>query len=337
MIRLGFIGCGGINRHHAKAIRQDVPGLEISAAADLSAEARAAFAKENSGAMLFDDYRAMLAEGAIDAVGIGLPTGLHAEAVLAAAAAGKHVFCEKPMAMALADIDRMNASCEGAGVRLMVGQVRRYDADWGTAKRLIESGVIGRPVLWRQTAGGPPPASPWFMDEAMGGGPFMDGAVHNWDFANFVFGKPVEAMGSLMRLQNKSAFDTGAVVVRYAGGDELMLSWSWGLPAGCRSAASHEVLGPKGVIKFPGNFPEEGLGEYDRKTHGAYLLDTGDKKELVTFEKNQMFAEEWKDFRDAILEKREPKSSGRTARSAVAVALAVLEAGGKHRTVEVAP
>jgi predicted dehydrogenase len=337
MIRLGFIGCGGINRHHAKAIRGEVPGLEITAAADVSLEARGAFEKENPGVALYDDYKAMLEKAAIDAVCIGLPTGLHPEATIAAAKAGKHVFCEKPMAMNLADADKMNRACAAAGVTLMVGHVRRYDPDWGTFKGLIESGAIGRPVLWRQTAGGPPPASPWFMDAAMGGGPFMDGAVHNWDFANWVFGKPVEVVGSLMRLQKTTALDTGAVIVRYGGGDELMLSWSWGLPTGCRTSGTHEALGPKGLIKFPGTFPEDGLGDYDRKTQGAYLLDTGDRKELIKFDKKNMFALEWMDFLASIEGHRAPLSTGVSAREAVAVGLAVLDAGNRRQTARVAP
>ena len=336
MIKLGFIGCGGIDCHHAKTIRAGVEGIAIVGGADISAAARDRFGKENPGAVLYDDYGKMLDRADIDAVCIGLPTSLHAEATLVAARAGKHIFCEKPMAMKLSDTDRMIGACADAGVKFMIGHVRRYDPDWGTFKSIIESGAIGRPVLWRQTAGGAGPAAPWFMDAEMSGGPFMDGAVHNWDFANWIFGKPAEVMGSIMRFrQNSTALDTGATIVRYESGDEVLLSWSWALPKGCRAGGTMEALGPKGVVKFPGTFATDGLGEYDAQKCGAYLLDTGDKKELVTFEKADMFAEEWKDFRDAIEDGRDPGSTGATARDAVAVALAVLESGSSRKPVAV--
>ena len=335
MLKLGFIGCGGINRYHAKIIREGVEGIRIAAAADVSADARAAFAKETPDARLFENYRGMLAKADIDAVCVGLPTGLHAAATIAAAKAGKHVFCEKPMAMRLSDTDRMMAACETAGVKLMIGHVRRYDNDWGTFKKIIDSGAIGRPILWRQTAGGSMPGR-WFMDAKMGGGPFIDGAVHNWDFANLVFGQPLEALCSIMRfLPDTTALDTGAAIVRYQSGDEVMLSWSWGLPRGCGAGGTMEALGPKGVVKFPGTFSEEGLEAYDKDKLGAYLLDTGSKKELVTFQKKDMFAEEWKDFRDALAGNRPPLTTGIASKTAVAVALAVLKSGASRKPVQI--
>ena len=139
-----------------------------------------------------------------------------------------------------------------------------------------------------------------------------------------------------MRLREGStALDTGATIIRYASGDEVMLSWSWALPEGCRAGGTTEALGPKGVVKFPGTFSAEGLGDYDPKRYGAYLVDTGEKKELVTFEKADMFAEEWKDFRDIVETDREVRCTGAIAREAVAVALAVLESGRTRKPVEI--
>jgi len=334
MLKLGFIGCGGIDRHHAGTIKAEVDGIWIAAAADIAPEAAEAFGEAHPGCALYDDYRKMLAKADIEAVCVGLPTGLHAEATIAAARAGKHVFCEKPMAMSLVDADRMIEACDAAGVKLMIGQVRRYDSDWGTFKSLIDSGVIGCPVLWRQTTGGAGPGR-WFMDAEMGGGPFLDGAVHNWDFANYVFGKPVEAIGSIMTFRKTTALDTGAVIVRYESGDEVMLSWSWGLPKGASATHTHDVLGPNGVIKFPGMFNAADFGEIDPKEYGAYLVDTGDSKRLETFPKRNMFAAEWEDFRDAVCGGRSPKVTGEIGKAALAVGLAVLEAGRTRKPVEI--
>jgi myo-inositol 2-dehydrogenase/D-chiro-inositol 1-dehydrogenase len=240
------------------------------------------------------------------------------------------------MAMTLADCDRMIEACDRAGVKLMIGHVRRFDSDWGTFRRLVQAGVIGRPVLWRQTAGSGGPGR-WFMDARMGGGPFLDGAVHNWDFANWCFGEPVEALGSIMRFRDSTALDTGAVVVRYASGDEVMLSWSWGLPRGCSAGGTMEALGPAGVITFPTALPPNALPEgFDHKKWGAYLVNTGDRKRLERFRKRNMFAEEWKDFYRGVARGAPLQVTGEVARRAVAVGLAVLKTGATRRRVKVA-
>ncbi|HRU07705.1 MAG TPA: Gfo/Idh/MocA family oxidoreductase [Candidatus Brocadiia bacterium] len=335
MLKLGFIGCGGIARHHAKTIQNSVKGLRIAAGADVSADARKLFGETFHCSNMMDDYRDLLKTD-IDAVCVALPTGLHADAVVAAAQAGKHVFCEKPMAMNLRDCDRMIAACDKARVKLMIGQVRRYDAYWGTFKKLMDSGAVGRPVLWRQCVASSGPGR-WFMDAKLGGGPFIDGCVHNWDFANYCFGEPVEAIGSLMRVYQKSALDTGAMIVRYKSGDEIALSWSWGMPQGCRAGRVHEALGPKGVIQFPECItPEELPKDLDSQKHGVFMVDLGAKKRFVKYsKKTNMFAEEWKDFLGAVEKNREPKVTGAIGRKAAAVAIAVLKAGETRKPVKI--
>lgn len=335
MLKLGFIGCGSIASHHAGVIRGNVKGIILTAGSDPSRKALKAFGKAHGVTALYTDYRRMLKEADIDAVCVATPTGLHKEHTVTAARAGMHVFCEKPMAMSLRDADTMIAACARARVKLMIGQVRRYDNEWGAFRKLVRSGAIGRPVLWRQTAGGAGPGR-WYMDAKMGGGPFMDGCVHNWDFANFVFGKPLEALGSLMRFRPTTALDTGTVIVRYRRGDEVMVSWSWGLAAKCSAGGMHDVLGPKGVIKFPYGLPKSEFPKnFDHDKYGAFLVDTGKNKRLVKYRINSMFAEEWKDFRDAVLKNREPKVTGRVGREALAVALAVLKTGASRKTVKI--
>jgi len=334
MIKVGFIGCGNINRHHVRSINKGVENLIPVAGADISPDARTGFLEDAPDARLFDDYNDMLQTADIDAVCVGLPTALHKDATVAAARAGKHVFCEKPMAMTLADAETMIQETAKAGVKLMIGQVRRYDNHWGACRDLVRTGAIGRPVIWRHVAGGSAPGRPWFVDAQLGGGPFMDGAVHNWDFANYMFGSPTEAIGSIMRIGTGTALDTGGVVVRYADGDEVLLSWSWGLPTGCRADSAMDVLGPKGVIRFPGTFSDDEF-EYDRDTQGAFLVDTGSDKRIATFTKNDMFADEWRDFRDSLVANRDPKVTGQIGMQALAVALAVLETGATRKPVPV--
>ena len=334
MIKLGFIGCGGIARRHALAVKE-VKGVQAVAAADISADALKAFGEANGVAALYGDYRRMLRKADVDAVCVALPTGLHKRATVAAAKAGKHVFCEKPMAMSLPDADAMIEACATASVKLMIAQVRRYDSNWGAFRKLIQSGAIGRPVLWRQLSGSTGPWR-WFMDAKMGGGPFIDGCVHNWDFANYTFGEAKEALGSIMQLYQDSALDTGFVAVRYKSGDEIALTWSWGLPQGCATGRAHEALGPKGVILFPEFLsPDDYPKDFDHEKFGAFLVDTGKKKRLARFRKQDMFVEEWKDFRDAVVKDRPPLVTGEIGKQAIAVALAALKTGATRKPVKI--
>jgi UDP-N-acetylglucosamine 3-dehydrogenase len=335
MLKLGFIGCGGIATYHAKVIRSSVKGIEIVAGADVDPKALRAWSAASGATRLYDDHRTMLKEAPIDAVCVAVPTFLHARMAVAAARAGKHVFSEKPMARTLKGCDAIAEACERSGVTLLVGQVRRYDEDWGTWGRLVREGAVGRPVLWRQHAGGGPP-KPWFMDAEMGAGPFMDGCVHNWDYANLVFGRPVEAVAQLRRLGPGTAFDTGSATVRYAKGDEVTLCWSWGLPSGSSARHVSDILGPRGILQFPGTYGEEALPKgFDSKRFGAYLVQNGSRKRVVKFPKRDMFAAEWKDFAHAARTGEKPVAGPANARAAVAVALAVLEAAAKGRAVPV--
>jgi predicted dehydrogenase len=314
-------------------IRSGVKGLTITAGADILPKALKEWAKVSGAAHLYADYREMLREAPIDAVCVAVPTHLHARMAVAAARAGKHVFCEKPMARSLRECDDIARACDASGVTLLVGQVRRYDTDWGTWGKLVEDGAIGRPVLWRQHAGGAAPGE-WYMDAARGAGPFMDGCVHNWDYANKVFGRPVEAVAQLRRLGPGTAFDTGSATVRYERGDEVTLCWSWGLPKGASARAAADILGPKGIITFPHAMPPGAWpADLDRKTHDAYLLQTGPREKLVRFRKRDMFAAEWRDFVRAVRTGSSPIAGAEQGRAALAVALGVLEAAAKGRAV----
>lgn len=335
MIKLGFIGCGGIARYHAATIQREAGDVRILAGADVTEDARKAFGEIAGTAALFPNYQEMLERGDVDAVCVALPTYLHRNAVLEAAAAGKHVFCEKPMARSLSECDEMIDACERAGVILMIGHVRRYDNDWATWKKIVESGDIGRPVVWRQTTGGPAPGA-WYMDDKMGGGPFLDGCIHNLEFSNFVFGEPEFASGSLIRLAETSALDTGTVSVHYKSGDVVTLNWSWGLPPGVRTGSMTDIVGPKGAVIFPSSLQDSDYPTgFDKEHHGAYLVRTSGGNRIVEFEKRDMFAEEWKGFHNAITSGKRVEATGEAGRKAVEVALAGIEAGRTHTLVTI--
>ncbi|MBT3375946.1 MAG: Gfo/Idh/MocA family oxidoreductase [Lentisphaerae bacterium] len=330
MVKLGVIGCGGIATHQLTSVWDD--GLfDLVAGTDIRPEQLELFAEKFGMGKGYADHRDMLAEADLDAVMVCTPTYLHAEHTIAAAEAGKAVFCQKPMAMNTYDCYKVIQTCEACDVKLQLGFVRRYDTDWGTLKRVVESGELGRPLVWRQIAGGPGPKRPFFMNKMEGGGPMIDGMVHNYDFACHCFGAPVEVKSMPVEIHHSTtALDTGTVCVRFEDGDTIMVAWSWGLPEGVRTPGHTDVLGPNGALYFPGSFDASKFqDQYDPKTEGAYLmvLEGGEEK-LVTFKRQNMFREELRHFAEWVTEDGAPRVGGDAGLASTRIAELALGGGG---------
>ncbi|MGQ9554190.1 MAG: Gfo/Idh/MocA family protein [Anaerolineae bacterium] len=325
MIGIGIIGCGGMGRYHSRSLMQ-VPDVQITAAADMSGEALAAYAREFHPAHIYSDFHDLVNDAAVDAVLVCLPTYLHPPAVLAAAQARKQVFCEKPIAMTVQAAEEMIAACDKAGVHFMIGFVRRFDHDWGTFKRLVEAGAIGRPVVWRHVIASGGPRNPWYLDRDKGGGPIVDGAIHDIDFANWLFGEMVWATGTA-RSFKASSYDTVTVSIGYERGDELLLSWTWGLPFGATGMLGHDAIGPGGAVLFPGYYAEKELPSgLVADKQGAYIVDTGSDsgRRPEVFEKNDMFLDEMKHFVQCCKTGERPSVTGEDGLDALRVCLAAL-------------
>jgi myo-inositol 2-dehydrogenase/D-chiro-inositol 1-dehydrogenase len=330
MVRLGFIGLGGMGLYQARAFAR-VKGCRVSAGADVSGKSRDDFQQGFPGALVYDSHRRMLAEGRIDAVVIAVPTGLHREVAADALKAGIPVLLEKPMARTVADCHRLIDLSGRTGTLLMIAHCRRYDPYWGILAREIGANRLGAPVLWRDVSAGMGPGR-WFMDEKLGGGPLIDGAVHNYDFANLMFGDPESVVSSAIKLDpGVTAVDTGSAVVRYRSGHQLLMSWSWAA-RGCRL---HDLVGPKGFLQFgTGNLtpPEEEKGIY------SYVCLTNAKNEqrlLKAKREPNMYLIQGKHFLDCVHGRTKCRTPGTEAVKAVAVAEAILKAGpsGKAREV----
>jgi predicted dehydrogenase len=325
MLNIGFVGLGGMGMGQVKSFAQ-VKGCRIAAGADPSPEAQAKFKEQFPDAEVLLDYKALLRKGKVDALVVVTPTLYHKDVCIAAMRSGRPVLTEKPMARTVADAQKMIDVSEKTRKLLMVAHCRRFDTDWGAWGRLVTSGRIGRPVLFRHcnanliTFGGP-----WFMDHKLSGGPLMDGAIHNYDFGNHLFGDPEEVIASEIKLTKKSAIDTGTAVVRYKSGDQIMVCWSWGV------TSSHliDVLGPKGSINWgSGDLPTD---QYEKDKHGFYVVadPLRQKKKLVAFKRTNMYVAQAKHFVDCIAGKARCVIPGTEAIKAVAVAETILKAAPK--------
>lgn len=323
---IGFIGCGRISAVHLEALKkQDV---KLVCMADVNLETAQKQAEKYGCERVVTDYRELLALPEVEAVIVCVPTFLHREIVCAAAAAGKHVLCEKPIALTLQDAEAMAAACAAADVRLMVGFVRQYSTEWLKLREIIGSGRLGRPVIWRHACAIRVPHLRWFVDAEKGAGPFVDGCVHDYDFARSIFGEAEWVMASLMTFsEHSTALDTGTAIIHFQSGDELVRSWSWGLPGpNCNSPAWQDVIGPGGALTFATG-AEPGV---------LNVINNDNQPEPVPFEATSgqdWFDRQMADFLACIREKREPFGNGERGLKALEIGLAVLEAGRTHQLV----
>lgn len=228
VFRIAMIGCGWAGKRHAQAFADC--GAEICWAIDVAAErAQALLASlKTAGGQgkVSDDFRAALADPAVDAVDICLPHNLHASVVVESAQAGKHILCEKPIADTLEAADRMIAAAKQAGVTLMIAENEHFNPLYQKIHALVDQGVIGKPALVQRTRECYLTQSfikdrPWFLSEkAAAGGMLMAGGVHDFETTRLILGdvRQVYALRAPQRFLEMEGDDTSLVAARFHSG-----------------------------------------------------------------------------------------------------------------------
>jgi myo-inositol 2-dehydrogenase/D-chiro-inositol 1-dehydrogenase len=189
-LNIGLIGAGRIGRLHAENLVTRIPSARLRMIADVNEESARQCAQQLGVAEVASDYRALLESRDIQAVLICSATDTHAEMIEAAAQAGKHIFCEKPIALSLPTIDRALAAVAQAGVKLQIGFNRRFDANYRRVKSAIEQGEIGEVSLLHIISRDPAPPPISYI--RVSGGIFLDMTIHDFDLARFLAGSEVE-------------------------------------------------------------------------------------------------------------------------------------------------
>jgi predicted dehydrogenase len=217
-IGVGLVGCGHIARAVHLKILARLPGARVVAVAETDAESRAAALGGVPGARGFGDYRDLLEDPATEAVVIALPTGLHAEAAIAAFEAGKHVYLEKPLATG-GDDGRAVLSAWRRSSRLgMIGFNYRFNRLFLDAARILASGEMGGPVAVRSIfASAPRELGGWKAERARGGGVLLDLASHHVDLLRFLFREEVADVDCALR-SIRTEDDTASLQLRLSGG-----------------------------------------------------------------------------------------------------------------------
>lgn len=243
-MRVGVIGAGFAGGTHARACL-GIEGVTVAAIATDPVDHGRALAEE-CGARLEPSAAALCSAGDLDAVIVASPTFLHREHATLAARAGKHVFCEKPIARGLGDGEAMIRACAEVGVTLAIGQVVRCFPEYRRAKELLDAGALGRPALLTLTRGTLPVgnARPWYLDEAKSGRVVLDLMLHDLDTLRWWLGEPARVYGRT--LGGPGGLDYALATVRYADGPIVHLEASWAEHSGFRT--TFEIRGDAGLL-----------------------------------------------------------------------------------------
>jgi predicted dehydrogenase len=245
-MRIAIIGTGWMAQEHAASWAQTPARVAGFVSRNPS---QASEAIRRMGAPIVRSVRELLPE--VDVVDICTPTPQHLEVTQVAAAAGRHVVCEKPIARTLPEAEAMLQACRSAKVKLLIAHVLRYFGDYAEARAAVVGGQIGRPkVLRLARLGSMPVAGTWFADDAQSGGVMLDLMIHDFDFARWVAGdvERVQALradvpGPDGRAQHASAMLT------HRNGAVSFVEGSWANPQGY-FRTSFSLIGTGGILEF---------------------------------------------------------------------------------------
>jgi myo-inositol 2-dehydrogenase/D-chiro-inositol 1-dehydrogenase len=258
VVNVGLIGAGRIGRVHAEHLARRLPQARLLAVSDVIREAAERCAADFGIPGVGTDPRGILEDKRIEAVVICSSTDTHAPLIEQAAAAGKHIFCEKPIALDLAVIDSALRRVESSGVKLQIGFNRRFDRNFRRIWEHLREGHVGEPYILRITSRDPAPPPMEYV--RVSGGIFLDMMIHDFDMARYLMGAEVEevyTVGAVRvdpRIGEAGDLDTAVVTLRFDNG-------ALGAIDNCRQAVYGydqrvEVLGSKGMVSTGNETPD---------------------------------------------------------------------------------
>lgn len=328
VIGLALLGAGEIGQFHAETIARHLRGARLAAVADPVDEHARCAAAQADGVRVAATAAEVLSDAAVDAIVIASPTRFHAPMILEAAVAGKHIFCEKPLALTLDDARAAIAASQSNGVKLQVGFQRRFDAGYVGARDAIARGELGAVEMLYSTTRDPEPPAPGYL--ASCGGMFLDTAIHDFDSVRFLSGSEVvevfAAASSLVTPERQGPYeiDTSVTVLRLASGALATVTNS--LRTGYGYEAGAEVYGARGKLVIAGGgasgvqrFTEAGVATAFPQTYRERFA--------------QAYRDELADFVRCIAEDRAPRVTGDDGLRALEVALAATRSQQEGRTV----
>jgi predicted dehydrogenase len=343
-MNIGVIGCGGI------ADRRTMPGMllskrvRITAVQDAVPETARVIAEKYGVERRYTDDGELVRDDSVEAVYIGTPVFAHGPQIARAADAGKHILCEKPLALTVKETERVVDHCRKKNVILQTGFMMRYHGCHLKAREMVERGELGQPVMGRAqlTCWYPVMEGAWRQDPAKGGGgALMDMAIHSVDILRFLLGE-VEAVSSFngTRTHGYPVEDSGVILLGFRNGAYGVCDSFFNIPDEAAKGVL-EVYGTKGSLMAEGTISQVAAGRMiaylsgSGKGYDARQERTGIRPLEVKAELKNMYTAEVEDFVDAIEKKRTPMNSGEEALRNFKIILAAYRSQKTGKTVRV--
>lgn len=312
VLKWGLIGCGDIARRRVAPALRDLPSCELVAVNRSRFEAAEAFAREFGACKWHRNWRDLISDEEVEAVYIATPVHLHAEQAIAATEAGKHVLCEKPMAMNVKECERMIDAARAHRVKLGVAYYRHFYPIIARIKNILAAGEIGQPTIAQANAfewfnPGREHPRRWLLEEELsGGGPMFDFGCHRIEVLLNLFGPIARTQGHLRNiLFERKVEDTAVAFFDFERGPCGALTVTH---AAFEAQDTLDIFGSRGSI----HVPALNEGDLRIKTDAGQRLETHPPAENI-------HAPLIEDFAQAVLEKREPKVTGEVGREVAKV------------------
>ena len=330
-VKLGLIGAGRIGRVHAEAIANRIPEAEIAMVTDVRPDAARKAAEDFRIAKVVDSHEEILKSPDIHGVLICSATDTHAKLIMEAAAAKKHIFCEKPVDLSLEKIEAALDAVKKANVKLAVGFNRRWDPNFKSIADSVRAGKIGQPQLVRITSRdpGPPPAE----YVKVSGGIFLDMTIHDLDMARYVINDEIDEVYAVGRnlidpaIQAAGDVDTAVVTLKYRSGAICVIDNSRKAVYGYDQRL--EVFGSKGCLVAANDLP----------TRVQHWDDQAQKMDLPLNFFLQRYTEsyvgELREFVDCLIHDKQPSCSGKDGHMGVVLGMACRKSHAENRPVKI--
>lgn len=344
--QVGILGCGNRSKSHISALN-DVPAIRVGALCDLVPHKMKRRAELIEGAPepeMYTEMEEMVQQESLDAVAIVLPNHLHKQGTVTALEAGKHVFCEKPMALTVADCNDMIAAAERAQKALQIGTQRRHSDSFKTMVQTIRESPVGDLLQsdvstyrgdWRVPAEDeyPPGVEYWRMDQRKSGGVVYEMGAHLLDVNNWVFDSEPVAVTSIQGVNNPSlrsreSADHAGVVVRYA--NDALMTYGGNL-YNYGPASSAYFFAVNGTVEFSGDEVSIHYGQ----PKGVPQKENLPEPQTKSLPERNGTLEQWKYFAQVLAGEEEPYPDGRIGRKTVQICQGSVLSAREGATVDV--
>ena len=331
-LRFGVLGVGRIGKIHVENLVNRIPGAGVTAVSDTFAGGLSEIADKYGIAHTFADYRELLAHPEVDAIVVCTPTDTHYQILLDAISRGKHIFCEKPVDLAIEKIQTVQQRASERGVQLMVGFNRRFDPNFARVREMIGAGKVGSPQILRITSRDPGPPPEQYVRQS--GGMFLDMTIHDFDMARFLMGSEVTEVyvrAAVMvdpMFERAGDWDTAITMLTFENGAIGTIDNSRKAVYGYDQRV--EVFGSEGMVAVTNNTPDNHIYSDRTGVHSALPLN------FFMERYTESYLREMKAFVNAVANGKKVPVGITDGLCATMIALAAAKSAKENRPVKLA-